>query len=33
MSLSSMSAAFGQSSQSTREESAVNAKPWMNPEL
>ena len=33
MSLSSMSAAFGQSSQSTKEESTVNAKPWMSPEL
>lgn len=33
MSLSSMSAAFGRSSQSTKEESAVNTKPWMNPEL
>lgn len=33
MSLSSMSAAFGQSSQNAKEESTVNAKPWMNPEL
>ena len=33
MSLSSISAAFGQSSQSAKEESTVNAKPWMNPEL